>query len=82
MLLIIEGNKSGRLSWWINAAYVVHLDMKIHPGGMMLIGEGDMQRKASEQKISIWRPTKFNIVVVDNQISGIIWRIKLLGSQG
>ena len=34
MPLVPKENRDSRVIWWIDAAYGVHPDMKIHPGGM------------------------------------------------
>ena len=47
--LILEANKSIRMSWWVYAAYGVHLDIKIHSRGMIKLGKGAIQIKLSKK---------------------------------
>ena len=42
LVLTLESNGTGTVKWWVDAAFMVHKDIKIHTGGMMSTGRGDM----------------------------------------
>ena len=40
MVLILEADKSGNISWWADAAFAVHHKMRSHTGGVITIDKG------------------------------------------
>ena len=38
--LILSINKSGHIKWYVDAAFVVHKDMRSHTGGFMTMVTG------------------------------------------
>ena len=40
LVLTLEFDGTGTVKWWVDAAFVVHHEMKSHTGGMMSMGRG------------------------------------------
>ena len=82
IILVLEANKASRIRWWIDAAYGVQPEMKIHYGITMPTWEGSMQSKPSKQKPNMRISTEAKIVRVDVHISCILWSMRFLEDQG
>ena len=76
--LVINVNKASRMSWWIDAAYGVHTEMKRNYRVMMFLGKRAMQSKLAKQNINIQSSTEDEIIGVDNHMYGILCSIQLL----
>ncbi len=56
--LIHAANKTGVLSWYVDASFAVHPDMKRHTGGAMTMGTGfllDSQPNTNSTHVALWR---------------------------
>ena len=49
--LILSGDGTGVIKWWVDASYAVHPDMKGHTGGTMSMGRGSVYSTATKQKL-------------------------------
>ena len=78
MPLVPKENRDSRVIWWINAAYGVYSDIKIHPGGMILIGNGSTQIKPSKKNLNIRSSTEDKRFGVDKPVSGIMRNMRFL----
>ena len=58
--------------WWIDAAYGVHLDLKGHLGGMMLLGKCAAASKLISHRINSRSSTDSEIIGVDNYMPSVL----------
>jgi hypothetical protein len=79
--LILGMDKSGKIRWYIDAAFAVHNDMKSHMGAMMTLGQGAANAQLSKQKLNTQSSTKSDFVGVDDAISQVIWTKYFLEAQ-
>jgi hypothetical protein len=50
--LTLEASNTKMMQWWVDASYGVHPDMKIHTGGVLLLGKGAVYATSTGQKIN------------------------------
>ena len=60
--LTLETDGSNVIRWWIDASYVVHLNMRSHTGATMILGKGSPISISTKQKINTRRSTEAEIV--------------------
>ncbi len=80
--LILAANGTGVLSWYVDASFAVHPDMKGHTGGAMTMGTGSPLDKSTKHKLNTRSSTESDIVAVDNLILQILWVHLFLKAQG
>jgi hypothetical protein len=80
--LILEGNGTGVLSWYVDALFAVHPDMRGHTGGAMTMGTGFPLDKSTKHKLNTGGSTESKIVAVDNLIPQILWARLFMKAQG
>ncbi len=71
--LILAADGTGVLSWYVDASFAVHSDMKGHTGGAMTMGMGFPLDKSTKHKLSTRSSTEKEIVAVDDLIPQILW---------
>ena len=71
-----------QLCTWVNAAYVVHPDFKIHTGGCMSFGYGMIHFNQSNQKLNTKSSTEAEVVGVSDCLTYNIWVCLLMEAQG
>jgi hypothetical protein len=80
--LVLEGSQLGKVSWWVDASYAVHPDMRSHTGAIMTMGGGTVSSMSTRQKINTRSSTEAELVGVDDAMSGIVWTRNFLMAQG
>jgi hypothetical protein len=80
--LILVADGTGVLSWYVDASFAVHPDMKGHTGGAMTMGTGFPLDKSTKHKLNTRNSTESEIVAVDNLILQILWVPLFLKAQG
>ncbi len=70
--LILAANGMGVLSWYVDASFAVHPDMRGHTGGTMTMGTGFPVDKSTKHKLNTGSSTESEIVAVDNLIPQIL----------
>ncbi len=80
--LILAANGTGVLSWYVDALFAVHHDMKGHTGGTMTMGTRFPLDKSTKHKLNTRSSKESDIVAVDNLIPQILWVRLLLKAQG
>ena len=73
ILLTLESNSTGTVKWWVDAASVVHQDMKIHTEGMISMVRGAMYSASNKQKMNTKRYTEADMVGVYDIMPQIVW---------
>ena len=66
--LILGANGTGVLSWYVEASFAVHPDMRGHTGGTMTMGRGFPLDKSTKHKLNTCSSTEGEIIAVDNLI--------------
>jgi hypothetical protein len=79
---VLEGNQLGNVSWWVDASFAVHPDMRSHTGVVMSMGGGAAYTMSTRQKINTRSSTEAELVGVDDAMSGIVWTRNFLLAQG
>ena len=69
------------IKWWIDSAYGVHPDLKVHSGVMMLLGKSTAASKPRKNSINSKSSTESEIIGVDNHMHFFLWTLWLLGGQ-
>ena len=71
-VLTLEADDSGELTWYIDAAFGVHKDMKSHTGSVFTMGKGAILSGSSKQKVNTRSSTESELVSVDDRIAKVL----------
>ncbi len=80
--LILAADGTGVLSWYVDASFAVHPDMRGHTGGAMTMGTGFPLDKSTKHKLNTRSSTESENFVVDNYIPQILWAHLFMKAQG
>jgi hypothetical protein len=80
--LTLAADGTGVLSWYVDALFAVHPDMKGNTGGVMTMGTGFPLDKSTKHKLNTRSSTESGIVAVDDSIPQILWVHLFLKAQG
>jgi hypothetical protein len=80
--LILAADGTGVLSWYVDALFAVHPDMKGHTGGAMTMGTGFPLDNSTKHKLNTHSSMESEIDAVDNLIPQILWVRLFLKAQG
>jgi hypothetical protein len=72
-VLTLEADNTQTMSWYIDAAFAVHTNMKSHTGAILTMGKGAIISDSLKQKVNVRSSTESEIVGVDDEISKVIW---------
>ena len=81
-MLTLEADDTNTLTWYINAAFAVHGDMKSHTGAIFTMGKGAILSSSTKQKVNLRSSTESEIIGVDDKISKVLWMKRFLEWQG
>ena len=70
--LILSIKKSGNIKWYVDAAFAVHKDMRIHTGGFMNMGTGGAYVQSRKQNMNTKSSTEAEFVRVDDVLTQLI----------
>ncbi len=73
MPLILGGNNSGVLNWYIDASFAVHPNMRGHTGGGLTMGRGFPIVSSTKQKLNTRSSTESELVGVDDIFLSILF---------
>jgi len=82
MPLIIGADSLAKSKSWVDAAYAVHDDMKIHTGGATSLGRGAIMCKSTKQKLNTKSSTEAEVVDSSDYLPNTIWARMFLAEQG
>ena len=71
-----------QLCTWVDAAYGVHPDLKIHTGGCISFVYGMVHCKSTKQKLNTKSSTEDKLVGVSDYLLYNIWIFLFVGAQG
>ena len=80
--LTLEENNTHVVKGWVDAAFLVHPDMKSHTGPIILLGKGFVYSTSICQKINTKIPTESELVGVDDVMTMVLGAIYYIASQG
>jgi hypothetical protein len=81
-VLTLEADDTQTLSWYIDAAFAVHADMKSHTGAVFTMGKGALVSDSRKQRVNSRSSTESEIVGVDDEIHKVIWAKRFVEYQG
>ena len=81
-ILCLEVDDSAMLTWYVDAAFTVHADMRSYAGSVFTLGKGSIISRSSTQKRNAHNSTKSEMNGVDDKISKIMWTKKFVDHQG
>ena len=64
MILTLWLQNDGVMTWWVDASYAVHNNMKGHTGGTMSLGHGSIYSSSTKQKLVSCSSTKAELIGV------------------
>ena len=79
---IIGANGLDLMETYVDASYAVHHNMRGHMGGLMTMGVGVIQGKASKQKLNTKSSTETEVVGASDYIPWSVWAKRFLEGQG
>ena len=79
---IIEVNIVEEFFTWVDAAYVIHDDIKSHTGGTMSFGHRDVHCQSSKQKLNTNSSTEAELVQNSEYLPCDVWMEMFMGAQG
>ena len=79
--LTLGWDGTGNVSWYVDASFAVHGDMKSHTGGVMTLGQGAVISVSTKQKINTKSSTEAELVGVDDVLNLEIWTRYFLDAQ-
>ena len=82
MKLCLTVDNLHRLTWWVDASYVVHWDSRSHTGMVMLMGLGAAMSGSWRQKLNTGSSTKAELVGIDEVLRYIMWGMYFSQAQG
>ena len=71
--LLIGWDKSGVLTWSVDAAFTVHEDMQSHTGAALTMGKGAILSLSTKQEINTKSSTEAELVGVDDAMNFVVW---------
>jgi hypothetical protein len=71
-VLKLEADDTNTLTWYIDAAFAVHVDMKTHTGVVFTMGKGAIIGSSTKQKVNSRSSTESELIGVDNKIAKIL----------
>jgi hypothetical protein len=80
--LILSGNGTGILKWYVDGSFGVHPNMRGHTGGGLSMGRGFPITTSTKQKINTRSSTESELVAVDDCMPAICWTRYFLLAQG
>ena len=75
-------NCTNEISWWVDASFVTHPNMRSHTGGVMMLGSGDIYSTSIRQKINMKSSTEAEIVGANDTMGQVLWTHAFLEEQG
>ena len=82
LILTLKADDFNIASWFIDASYAVHPDMKGHTGAGMTLGKGAVYSRSTKQKINTKSSTESELVGVDDILPQILWTNQFMRAQG
>ena len=75
-------DNSGVITWWVDASYAIHPNMKGHTGATMSMGKGSPYSASLKQKLVSCSSTESELIGVHDVLPQILWTSHFLDAQG
>ena len=82
MTLTLGLQNDGVMTWWVDASYAVHNDMKGHTGGTMSLGHGSIYSSSTKQKLVSRSSTEAELIGVYDIMPQLVWTGNFMRAQG
>ena len=82
MTLTLGLQNDGVMTWWVDASYAVHNDMKGHTGGTMSLGHGSIYTSSTKQKLVSCSSTEAELIGVYDIMPQLMWTGNFMQAQG
>ncbi|EJK61698.1 hypothetical protein THAOC_17766, partial [Thalassiosira oceanica] len=82
LALTLEADDLQVVTWWVDASFAVHKDMRGHTGGTMSLGKGSVIDLSRKQRFNTRSSTEAELIGVDDCIVKMEWVKHFLGAQG
>jgi hypothetical protein len=82
IILTLEADNPRLITWWIDASYACHHDMRSHTGGAMTLGKGPMYSTSTRQKLNTRSSIEAELVAVNDVMGQVLWTQYFLMAQG
>ena len=82
LIFTLKSNGTGKVKWWVDAAFAVHKNIKSHTGRIMSMGRGALYSALSNRKLNTKSSTEAEMVRVDDLMPQILWMRYFLEAQG
>ena len=80
--LILGGDNTGIVKWYVDASFAVHPNMRGHTGGAVTLGRGFPIVTSTKQKLNTRSSTEAELVGIDDLMPAILWTRYFLKAQG
>jgi hypothetical protein len=80
--LLLGGDNTGIVKWYVDASFAVHPNMRGHTGGAVTLGRGCPIVTSTKQKLNTRSSTEAELVGVDDLMPAILWTRYFLKAQG
>jgi hypothetical protein len=77
-VLTLEADDTNTLTWYIDAAFAVHADMKSHTGAIFTMGKGAVISGSNKHKVNSRSSTESELISVDDKIAKVLWTKRFL----
>ena len=77
-ILTLDADNTQTLTWYIDAVFVVHLDIKIHTGMVFTFENKEIICSSTKQKVNARSSTEAELVASDDKLSRIICTNKFM----
>lgn len=81
-VLTLVSDKTGTITWYLDAAFAVHKDFRSHTGANMTLGAGAIYSVSTKQKVNTRSSTEAEFIAVDDIISKVLWTKLFMEAQG
>ena len=80
--LILKADDTQTITWYIDAAFGVHEDMRSHTRACMTLGKGMICTFSNKQKVNSRSSTEAELIAVDDKVSKVMWTKRFIEHQG
>ena len=80
--LTLRVDSMNTISWWVDASYGAHMDLKGHTGMVMSLGRGACMSSSKGQKLNVRSSTEGELVGIDDVMPKMMWGKYFIEAQG
>jgi hypothetical protein len=80
-VLTLEADDFQTLTWYVDATFAVHVDMRSQTGAIFTLGKGAIISDALKQKINSRSSTEAELIGVDDKVSKVLWSKRFIEYQ-